>query len=392
MAQILGGETITDVAPGKTVTSARLNNMTNGAALRNGAILDQSEKTAVLDADYVLLGDSALTADGIPKKALVSNLQTEAARNGSKQFVASDTGAANAYVVALTPAATAYTAGMVVRFIATNANTSTSTINVNTLGAKTIHTRAGGNLAANDILAGQLVELVYDGTYFQMPTAISASEVTATHAAETFRNGVNQYVADTGGSANTYVTTLVPAATALTAGMVVRFKAAHANTGDSTLAVNGLGTPAIKKVVAGAVADLLANDIQVADLVTVTYDGSAFLLTGHVRSWDYVSTAAATLASGITDFTHGLGATPTKVRVVLVCSTAQAPWALLDELDAANVAASVGDPKLNWWVDATNGKVRVAIYSSTALTATSASGVNTTLTNTSWKLKVYASL
>jgi hypothetical protein len=79
-----------------------------------------------------------------------------------------DTGAADAYVVALSPALTAYTAGHVVRFKATNANTGASTINVNGLGVKSITTTAIGALTENRILANGVYTLVYDGTQYQL--------------------------------------------------------------------------------------------------------------------------------------------------------------------------------------------------------------------------------
>jgi|GEM_PF-2380594 len=81
---------------------------------------------------------------------------------------AADTGAANAYVVTLPTAPAAYVAGQMFAFKALNTNTTTSTLNVNGLGAKTIKGPSGSNLGAGDILAGQIVEVQYDGTNLQM--------------------------------------------------------------------------------------------------------------------------------------------------------------------------------------------------------------------------------
>lgn len=83
-----------------------------------------------------------------------------------------DTGSANTYAIAPSPAITAYAAGQIFRFKATSANTTTSTLNVNSLGAKTILKLSATNLAANDILAGAIVEVQYDGTNFQMLSQI----------------------------------------------------------------------------------------------------------------------------------------------------------------------------------------------------------------------------
>lgn len=93
----------------------------------------------------------------------INNLETAAT------YYAVDTGAADAYAVSLTPAATAYTAGMLVRFKAANSSTAAgSTLNVNSLGAKTIKKADGSGTVAGDILNGQVVVVVYDGVGFQL--------------------------------------------------------------------------------------------------------------------------------------------------------------------------------------------------------------------------------
>lgn len=91
---------------------------------------------------------------------------------------AADTGTANNYIVNLSPALPSYVTGMPIRFKAANTNTGTSTLNVNNLGAKTIK-RHDRDLAPGDIKAGQIVEVIYDGTYFQLvsPVDILVGEV-----------------------------------------------------------------------------------------------------------------------------------------------------------------------------------------------------------------------
>jgi hypothetical protein len=84
---------------------------------------------------------------------------------------ASDAGANDTYTCSFSPAITAYVTGTRYRFLANTANTGAATININSIGAKTIKKAAGGittDLADNDIRAGQWVELVYDGTNMQM--------------------------------------------------------------------------------------------------------------------------------------------------------------------------------------------------------------------------------
>jgi hypothetical protein len=77
------------------------------------------------------------------------------------------TGAANAYEVELIPVPTQYQAGMMLTFKANTANTGAATLNINGLGAKTMKKLVTTDLAANDIILGQMVIVMYDGTNFQ---------------------------------------------------------------------------------------------------------------------------------------------------------------------------------------------------------------------------------
>lgn len=86
---------------------------------------------------------------------------------------ASDTGTANAYAVALPTAPSAYEAGMQLSFLAVNANTGASTINVNSLGVKNI-TKYGVNaLTGGEINASQVIDIIYDGTEFQLVNGVN---------------------------------------------------------------------------------------------------------------------------------------------------------------------------------------------------------------------------
>lgn len=177
-----------------------------------------------------------------------------------------DTGAANAYAIAPSPAISAYTTGQIFTFKAVNANTTTSTLNVNGLGTKTIKKNGGAdNLIANDIIASQIVMVEYDGTNMQM--------IAPTAEVKIGQKGTEIYAADSVGT-DTYAITLVPAPSAYVAGFAVNFKAGTANTGPSTLNVNGLGAIAIKTM--GGQSDTLTGDILSGQVVSVVYDGTNF--------------------------------------------------------------------------------------------------------------------
>jgi hypothetical protein len=63
----------------------------------------------------------------------------------------------------------AYAAGQCFRFVSSGANTTTSvTLNINSLGAKAITKNGATALAVGDIPTGAVVEVVYDGTLFQL--------------------------------------------------------------------------------------------------------------------------------------------------------------------------------------------------------------------------------
>jgi hypothetical protein len=93
---------------------------------------------------------------------------------------ATDTGSANTYVVALTPAVTALVPGLTVTFKAATANTGASTLNVNGLGAKALTTKGATALTSGSIAAGQIVSATYDGTEFQATTLGSAGSASGT--------------------------------------------------------------------------------------------------------------------------------------------------------------------------------------------------------------------
>lgn len=96
---------------------------------------------------------------------------------------AADGGSSDTYAVTYDPPIKAYTTGMVIQFYANTANTGTATLNVNGLGAKTIRKMNDATLETGDIEAGQLVTVIYDGTYFQMQSQtaqVSATVITGT--------------------------------------------------------------------------------------------------------------------------------------------------------------------------------------------------------------------
>jgi len=81
---------------------------------------------------------------------------------------AADAEASDSYAIAISPAPIRYLAGMLLMFTANTANTGSASLNINAMGAKTIRKLNDTELATGDIEAGQVVVVVYDGTFFQM--------------------------------------------------------------------------------------------------------------------------------------------------------------------------------------------------------------------------------
>ena len=74
-------------------------------------------------------------------------------------------GSANTYTLTLSPAPT-YVDGLAVSVKINVTNTDASTININSLGAKTIKAPDGANVAAGDLLLNSVYSLRYNGTNF----------------------------------------------------------------------------------------------------------------------------------------------------------------------------------------------------------------------------------
>lgn len=95
-------------------------------------------------------------------------------QNGTEIYAASSAGS-DAYSITLAPAVTALVTGQVFRFKADVANTDAASLNVNGLGVTPIKKQVSVDLATGDILVGQVVEVVFDGTNFQLLSTIAST-------------------------------------------------------------------------------------------------------------------------------------------------------------------------------------------------------------------------
>ena len=151
---------------------------TNDQDMANGinSTLEKSGSNAATG--NLNIGSNRLTAvaDGTAKTdaATVNQIQSNA-----PAFQATDTGTANAHVIALSPAITAYAAGQRITFKSGAASTGASTLNVNTLGVKALKKLHDQDIASGDIESGSIVTAVYDGTNFQVTSQLASEAADA---------------------------------------------------------------------------------------------------------------------------------------------------------------------------------------------------------------------
>lgn len=228
-------------------------------------------------------------------------------------YAGQDTGAANAYVITFIagqPIPAAYVAGMKVSFKALNACTGASTVNVNGLGAVAIRRASGVALSANDIVSGGVVELTYDGTFFQMANYLGAGATSNTNTVV----GI-PYIADSG-TQNALIATFSPAITSgqQIAGLTVEVKIANTITGGCTINVNGLG---LKNVKTGDLQNPPNGLFVAGQTLLLEYDGTQYVVlnttsqvyrkpAGNITIFVNGSTGSDTLYDG-TSATVGSG-------------------------------------------------------------------------------------
>lgn len=136
--------------------------------------------------------DASTTVKGVSEEATLAETLARTTTGGTsaRLFVnpgtlttvqtydyAADAGANDTYVISVTPAPTAYVTGQVFRFKANTANTGAATLNVNGLGAISIVKNVSTALDTGDVLAGQIIEVVYNGTNFVLQSMIATTSL-----------------------------------------------------------------------------------------------------------------------------------------------------------------------------------------------------------------------
>jgi hypothetical protein len=155
------------VVTGTVISSTAFNALT--ADLATGLTTTMTKDGQTTATANIPMGTFKFTGLGAGSAATDSvnygQLQT-AVQNSTGSFLT--VSGTNTITATVTPSLTAYAVGQTFKFIAAATNTGAVTINISALGAKSIVKNGSTPLGAGDIIVGNLYQIVYDGTNFQL--------------------------------------------------------------------------------------------------------------------------------------------------------------------------------------------------------------------------------
>lgn len=241
-------------------------------AVTAGKTLARNEKAN--NAKLNALGLPTLALSGTASTAQIGDDQVTAAKAAFGAWFYCTASGTNTITLTATGHSITLTEGMIARFKVAADNTGAVDI---TFGGSTKDlfryynstTSAGVELAAGDLRAGQQVEIIYDGTRWQLLSALGSMPV---------------IVGTDAGSTDAYAITPSPSVRAYAdiTGIPVVFKANTINTPAATLEVSGLGSA--KPIVKSYNVAVSDGDIKAGQWVTVVYDGTNFQLQSPVTT------------------------------------------------------------------------------------------------------------
>lgn len=245
-----------------------------------------------------------------------------------------DVGSVDAYAVTLTGITTTYNAGLRIQFKAQTPNTGAATLDVNNQGAKNIVLADGTALAANSILANSVVDVMYDGTSFQLLNDSGGPNERVGDLTVTGNLSVTGTTALTGNATAGNVTiTLANVTTAnITTANVVTTNGSNASysgnvaiSGNTTIATSISGViKATSGVLSAATAgtDYVKPDVLTTFTARQTFAGTSANLAISLVSADEKTTVVGTPANGTINYDI------TTQSVVYYTANASGNWTL----------------------------------------------------------------
>lgn len=351
-----------DYVAGTTVDEAAVNADLNdmGTALAGSIAADgQTPITAnLVMSNFKHTGVGAATVQ-------TDYMRADQVQKGTANLLTSVGGTADVITATAAFSMTTLVAGM--RFIAEMASTSTSTtptLNINAIGAKTIKKGAGDALDVGDIIAAAVGDFYYDGTDMILlnPATIPVSSIP----------GLPGTIITSGEVGAAFIADL--AASIITTGTMDAARLPDATT--SAEGIVELATTA--EMTAGT-----ANKIPDAAKV------KAFVGT-PVFSDSFTSTDQTITSAGALTIAHGLGTVPILVQNFLICQSADLNFGVGDVVpinDNLNTADnfSAGQSIV---LDSTNINVRYGSSSNVYRLLDNTSGDKANIDPTKWKLRI----
>ena len=159
------------VVSGTTISSTAFNALTADLATGLSTCITKDGQTT--PTANIPMGNNKITG------LAVGTVATDAATLGQVQSTAAkllnSVSGVDTITAAGTPSVSAYAAGQMFYFVAAGDNTGAVTINIDSLGAKSVTRDGAVALAAGDIKSGEVVVIVYDGTRFQVVSQLNSS-------------------------------------------------------------------------------------------------------------------------------------------------------------------------------------------------------------------------
>ena len=152
------------VVPNTVISSTAFNALT--ADLANGLSTCITKDGQTTPTANIPMGNNKIT--GLAAGTAGTDAANLSQVQGSTAKLLQSVTGTDTITAAMIPALTAYAAGQMFYFVAAGDNTGAVTINIDSLGAKSVTRDGSTALVAGDITNGKVVVIVYDGTRFQL--------------------------------------------------------------------------------------------------------------------------------------------------------------------------------------------------------------------------------
>jgi hypothetical protein len=152
------------VVPNTVISATTFNALTNDLA--NGLSTCITKDGQTTPTANIPMGNNKITGLA-PGTSGTDAANLSQVQSSTAKLLQSVTGT-DTITAAMVPALTSYSAGQMFYFVAAGDNTGAVTINIDSLGAKSVTRDGSTALVAGDIVSGEVALIVYDGTRFQL--------------------------------------------------------------------------------------------------------------------------------------------------------------------------------------------------------------------------------